>query len=75
MMGLLPKLVSEGTGAEIQRPLATVVFGGLLTATVMTLLVVPSVYGLINRDEPDAGKPADDISLDELAEPETPVTH
>lgn len=49
MMGLIPKLISEGTGAEIQRPLATVVFGGLLSATIMTLVVVPSIYGMINR--------------------------
>ncbi|MBY0360012.1 MAG: CusA/CzcA family heavy metal efflux RND transporter [Candidatus Obscuribacterales bacterium] len=49
MMGLLPKLFSEGTGAEIQRPLATVVFGGLLTATAMTLLVLPTLYLTINR--------------------------
>lgn len=49
MMGLLPKLLSDGTGAEIQRPLATVVFGGLLTATSMTLLVLPTLYLLLNR--------------------------
>lgn len=49
MMGLLPKLFSDGTGAEIQRPLATVVFGGLLTATTMTLLVLPTIYRLINK--------------------------
>lgn len=49
MMGLLPKLFSDGTGAEIQRPLATVVFGGLITATAMTLLVLPTIYLLINR--------------------------
>ena len=51
MMGLLPKLFSDGTGAEIQRPLATVVFGGLLTATSMTLLVLPTIYRLINKPE------------------------
>lgn len=49
MMGLLPKLFSDGTGAEIQRPLATVVFGGLLTATFMTLLVLPTIYMLVHR--------------------------
>lgn len=48
MMGLLPKLFFDGTGAEIQRPMATVIFGGLLTATTMTLLVLPSIYKLIN---------------------------
>lgn len=47
--GLVPKLFSDGTGAEIQRPLATVVFGGLISATVLTLFVIPSMYKLINR--------------------------
>jgi len=50
MMGLLPKLFSEGTGAEIQRPLATVVFGGLMSATLLTLLVIPSLYRFLNRE-------------------------
>lgn len=49
MMGLLPKVFSTGTGAEIQRPLATVVIGGLLTATSMTLLALPSIYLLLNK--------------------------
>ncbi|MBX9693277.1 MAG: CusA/CzcA family heavy metal efflux RND transporter, partial [Cyanobacteria bacterium] len=52
MMGLLPKLFSDGTGAEIQRPLATVVFGGLLTSTIMTLLVLPALFKLINKANP-----------------------
>lgn len=51
MMGLLPKVLSTGTGAEIQRPLATVVIGGLLTATFMTLLVLPSIYLLLNKSK------------------------
>jgi len=49
LMGLLPKLFSHGTGAEIQRPLATVVFGGVFTATIMTLLALPSIYLMVNR--------------------------
>lgn len=49
MMGLLPKLFSHGTGAEIQKPLATVVFGGLLSATLMTLLVLPTLYLLTSK--------------------------
>ncbi|MBX9688558.1 MAG: efflux RND transporter permease subunit, partial [Candidatus Obscuribacterales bacterium] len=49
MMGLLPKLFSDGTGAEIQRPLATVVFGGLLSATALTLLVLPAIYKLLHK--------------------------
>lgn len=55
IMGLVPKIISSGTGAEVQRPLATVVLGGLVSATVLTLVVLPTVYALINKDpEPDA---------------------
>jgi cobalt-zinc-cadmium resistance protein CzcA len=36
--------VSQGSGAEVQRPLATVVIGGLITSTMLTLLVLPSLY-------------------------------
>lgn len=43
-LGLLPLLLSTGTGSEVQRPLATVVIGGLVTSTVLTLLVLPSIY-------------------------------
>ena len=43
-LGLLPLLFSTGTGSEVQRPLATVVIGGLVTSTVLTLLVVPALY-------------------------------
>ena len=45
------KIVSGGTGAEVQRPLATVVLGGLVSATILTLVVLPTVYALINKDE------------------------
>ncbi len=43
-LGLIPLLVSTGTGSEVQRPLATVVIGGLVTSTVLTLLVIPALY-------------------------------
>jgi cobalt-zinc-cadmium resistance protein CzcA len=43
-LGLIPLLISSGTGSEVQRPLATVVIGGLVTSTVLTLLVVPALY-------------------------------
>lgn len=43
-LGLIPLLVSSGTGSEVQRPLATVVIGGLATSTVLTLLVLPAIY-------------------------------
>ena len=44
-LGLIPLLFSTGTGSEVQRPLATVVVGGLVTSTVLTLLVIPALYG------------------------------
>ena len=43
-LGLLPLLVASGTGSEVQRPLATVVVGGLVTSTLLTLLVIPALY-------------------------------
>ena len=43
-LGLVPLVLSHGAGSEVQRPLATVVIGGLVTSTILTLLVIPSVY-------------------------------
>jgi cobalt-zinc-cadmium resistance protein CzcA len=43
-LGLIPLLLSTGTGSEVQRPLATVVIGGLVTSTILTLLVIPAIY-------------------------------
>ena len=47
MLGLLPMAVSRGIGAETQRPLALVVIGGLITATILTLYVLPALYYFI----------------------------
>lgn len=44
MLGLLPLLIASGTGSEVQRPLATVVTGGLFTSSILTLLVMPALY-------------------------------
>ena len=43
-IGFVPVAISHGTGAEVQRPLATVVIGGLVTSTLLTLLVLPTLY-------------------------------
>lgn len=51
IMGLLPKVVTTGTGAEIQKPLAIVVLGGLVTATALTLVVLPAIYLMLNKDK------------------------
>ncbi len=48
-LGFLPMMLASGTGAEVQRPLATVVVGGLLTSTLLTLLVLPGLYRLFER--------------------------
>jgi cobalt-zinc-cadmium resistance protein CzcA len=48
-LGFLPMALSTAPGSEVQRPLATVVIGGLFTATLLTLLVLPVVYGLASR--------------------------
>jgi cobalt-zinc-cadmium resistance protein CzcA len=44
MLGFIPMALSSGAGAEVQKPLATVVIGGLVTSTMLTLFVVPAVY-------------------------------
>jgi cobalt-zinc-cadmium resistance protein CzcA len=48
-LGFLPMAISNGAGAEVQRPLATVVIGGLLVATFLTLIVLPSLYLLFEK--------------------------
>jgi cobalt-zinc-cadmium resistance protein CzcA len=48
-LGFLPMALSTSAGAEVQRPLATVVIGGLITATLLTLLVLPAIYPWIDR--------------------------
>lgn len=49
IIGFLPAALSHGIGAEIQRPLARVVIGGLLSSTALTLLVLPAIYELLSR--------------------------
>lgn len=46
-LGFLPMALSQGAGAEVQKPLATVVIGGLCSSTILTLLVLPAVYALV----------------------------
>lgn len=48
-LGFVPAALSHGTGAEVQRPLATVVIGGLITSTAVTLLLVPTMYAWLQR--------------------------
>jgi cobalt-zinc-cadmium resistance protein CzcA len=53
-LGFLPMAIATGTGAEVQRPLATVVIGGILSSTILTLLVLPLLYELAHRTRPAA---------------------
>lgn len=48
-LGFVPMAIATGTGAEVQRPLATVVIGGILSSTILTLLVLPILYQLFHR--------------------------
>ena len=48
-LGFLPMAFSTGMGAEVQRPLATVVIGGIVSNTLLTLLVLPTLYTILRR--------------------------
>lgn len=50
-LGFLPMALNVGTGAEVQRPLATVVIGGIVSSTLLTLLVLPALYRLLHRKD------------------------
>jgi cobalt-zinc-cadmium resistance protein CzcA len=54
-LGFLPMAIATGTGAEVQRPLATVVIGGILSSTLLTLLVLPLLYCLLHREKIGSG--------------------
>ncbi len=59
-LGFVPMAIATGTGAEVQRPLATVVIGGILSSTLLTLLVLPLLYSMVHKpDEVD-----EDVSAD-----------
>ncbi|MFM7186050.1 MAG: efflux RND transporter permease subunit [Planctomycetota bacterium] len=58
-LGFIPMAVSEATGAEVQRPLATVVIGGVITSTLFTLFVLPALYRLVLRVSPAIIPPND----------------
>ena len=53
-LGFVPMAFNVGAGAEVQRPLATVVIGGIVSSTLLTLLVLPALYRLLHRDSEDA---------------------
>jgi cobalt-zinc-cadmium resistance protein CzcA len=53
-LGFVPMAIATGTGAEVQKPIATVVIGGLISATLLTLFVLPALYARFGRDAPAA---------------------
>jgi len=53
-LGFVPMALATGTGAEVQKPIATVVIGGLISATLLTLFVLPALYGLLGRSRGSA---------------------
>ena len=66
-LGLIPLLYATGTGSEVQRPLATVVVGGLVTSTLLTLLVIPAVFKwfappMLNEHEDADDKPKNKVA-------------
>ncbi|MDQ6956140.1 MAG: efflux RND transporter permease subunit, partial [Mariprofundaceae bacterium] len=50
-LGLVPLLLATGIGSEIQKPLATVVVGGLVSSTLLTLFVLPCLYGRFSKNK------------------------
>jgi cobalt-zinc-cadmium resistance protein CzcA len=53
-LGFVPMAIATGPGAEVQRPLATVVIGGIISSTILTLLVLPALYVLFRRETAQA---------------------
>jgi heavy metal efflux system protein len=69
-LGFVPMALATETGAEVQRPLATVVIGGLISATLLTLIVLPALYARFGKSEfmPDRQEEERSIDLREAAE-------
>lgn len=59
-LGFIPMALATGTGAEVQRPLATVVIGGIISSTLLTLLVLPALYHWAHRREEQEDRPMPD---------------
>lgn len=55
-MGFIPMALNTGIGSEVQRPLATVVIGGVISSTLLTLFVIPALYRLLHRDDQRIGQ-------------------
>ena len=71
-LGFVPMALATGTGAEVQRPLATVVIGGLISSTLLTLVVLPALYRIFTRKHP-SGRPQPQPEAWEAVGGEIPV--
>lgn len=56
-LGFVPMALNVGIGSEVQRPLATVVIGGIISSTLLTLVVLPALYRLVHRRRADDENP------------------
>jgi cobalt-zinc-cadmium resistance protein CzcA len=61
-LGFVPMALATGTGAEVQKPLATVVIGGLVSSTLLTLVVLPALYRIFARENDLTESRAEDIT-------------
>jgi cobalt-zinc-cadmium resistance protein CzcA len=64
-LGFVPMAIATGAGAEVQRPLATVVIGGIVSSTILTLLVLPALYRMFHR-EADVSAATEELTLAQL---------
>ncbi len=71
--GYVPMALATGTGAEVQRPLATVVIGGILSSTALTLLVLPLLYRIAHRRDEDEARQEEDAREQNHGAPLDPV--
>ena len=60
-LGFVPMALNTGVGAEVQRPLATVVIGGMISSTLATLVVLPVLYAAFDAKLPDAAAPRESM--------------
>jgi hypothetical protein len=74
MLGLLPMALSHGIGSETQRPLAVVVIGGLVSATLLTLFVLPTLYALVEGRGERRRRPAGDNGFEAVERLRAAVT-
>jgi cobalt-zinc-cadmium resistance protein CzcA len=72
-LGFVPMAIATGSGAEVQRPLATVVIGGIISSTFLTLILLPTLYEWIERKAEDS-KARQLTSIGEVGASATPLS-